>query len=290
MKAMTLAIISCTLIVGCSVTKHSTDPRFSVSQSADILLEHYTNYDKQINDTDSPESLSIVRDEAINIGTQAGFYWASNEINDRLEHHSEYLNQIDFKALLIKKKHYYIQPPVVTEDNGRKIIDEEGRYLRLIDKAYYIDTDPKFAFEPPTWREYLLLSASTPDEPFDAFLPTNKEEQEVWERGLRKGFRTGIETAQLTIRNKIARITNDYVGMVRYHILREKNMISAPKVQETYASISGGGRQLVIEDSMISIKVNPQLNNNRYSWQVVPQLPDISHLFPEKLYLNLGYE
>lgn len=275
------------LIAGCASVSDDRGDISNVDMSPEALIDHYKNYEKDERNAGRQTEINTIRDEAMNIGTQAGFYWAVNEINKRLEGKSRYLDQIDFKPLLIKKKRYYILPPVVKEDSGRKLIEDSGRYLRLIDTSYYLETEPKFILNPPTWRDYLTLSAPVPDKPVEAWLPDDSEEQLTWDEALETGFETGVKQAQLTLRNKISKLTADYLGLVRYQILRSKNMVSSPKIKESYAPIVGGGQRLIIEDSTVQITVNPQLNNNRYSWDVIPQLPDISHLFPEEIYLNI---
>ncbi len=284
--ALSIAMISSLTLTACQTAPQ--EKRISdVNMTPDSLLEFYKNYEKEIEDAGRQKEISIVRDEAMSIGTQAGYYYAVNEINKRLEKRSNYLDQIDFKPLLIKRDSYYILPPVIKKDNGRKMIRDSGRYLRLIDQSYYLETEAKFVLSPPTWRDYLKLSAPVPNEPADAWLPEDDQEKSVWNAALEKGFETGIKQAQLTMRNKIAKLTSDYLGLIRYGILLEKNMVSAPKVKETYAPIVGGGQRLIIEDSTVQIQVHPQLNNNRYSWEVIPQLPDVSHLFPDEIYLNI---
>ena len=287
MKMTAITVLASTVILAACQSAPAKKSVNDVQMNPESLLSFYKNYEKSIEDAGRQQEISVIRDEAMTIGTQAGYYYAVNEINTRLESRRQYLDQIDFKPLLIKQDRYYILPPVIKEDNGRKMIRDSGRYLRLIDQSYYLETEAKFVLSPPTWRDYLLLSAPVPNEPTEAWLPQDDQEQKIWDEALEQGFNTGIKQAQLTLRNKIAKLTSDYLGLIRYRILEEKNMVSSPQIKETYAPIVGGGQRLIIEDSTVKIQVHPQLNNNRYSWEVIPQLPDVSHLFPDEIYLNI---
>lgn len=278
-------LIFCFVLTGCAAT--TSQPNSGPSIDRDALLDHYVNYQKSIVDAGAAESAGMVRDEAVHIGTQAGYYWAATEINKALESASHLLDQIDFKPLLFQESRYYIVPPVISKDEGRRVINETGRFIRLIDATFYIERNPRFTLEPPTWREYLFLDLRTPDKPTEAMLPTSKRERAMWMEGVQTGFEFGIRQAELTFQNKNAHLTQVYQGMILYHVLLAKNMVTAPRVKESYAPVVGGGRRLIIEDSTVSIEVMPSLNANRYAWEVIPQLPDVSHLFPNVINLNI---
>lgn len=281
-------LVSVLLIAGCSAT-NDIPPGTHIDPQVDgnELLNRYTTMRPREEYAELDGAHSIVKEEAIITGTQAGFYWAANEINRVLLSHSELLDLIEFSPLLIEGARYYIVPPVITEDEGTRLISESRRSIRMIDRSYYIEQQPKFALEPPTWRDYLLLSVSPPRRPAEALLGSDRHEIAIWEEGVQQGWEIGIEQAYLTHQNKVAQLTSDYRGMILYHILLTHNMVTEPQIEESYQSVAGGGRRLIIEESNVSIEVNPALNSNRYSWEVVPQLPDISHLFPERIYLNM---
>lgn len=274
-------------LAGCASTGVSHDVQTSPRIERAELLSQYMNYDKSIHDATTSESVNMVREEAIHIGTQAGYYWATSEINNMLTEISHLLDQIDFRPLLFQETRYFIIPPIINKDSGRRIIDQTGQHIRLIDATYFIEQEPRFTLEPPTWRDYLMMDPIVPDRPVEAMLPTNDEERAIWQRGIQDGFNIGVQQAEILFQGKLAHLTLAYQGMIRYHILLEQNMVSEPKVRERYSSVVGGGQRLSIEDSTVSIEVMPQLNSNRYEWDVIPRLPDISHLFPNVIYFNL---
>lgn len=283
------ALVGALLALALSACSNTpSTPKENARVDGNELLSRYQNMRPRDEFSERSEALNIVREEAMSIGTQAGLYWAASEINQMLLDHSYLLNEIDFAPLLIDKRRYFIIPPVITEDEGTRVLSTTGRSIRLIDKTYRIEREPRFALEPPTWHDYLLISVSPPNRPAEALLGSDADEIRAWEQGVADGWDIGVEQALLTHQNKVMQLTNDYQGMIRYHILLTQNMVSSPQINESYQPIAGGGRRLVIEESNVEITVNPSLNSNRYSWEVVPQLPDISHLFPDSIYLNIG--
>lgn len=286
-----LAIATAVLLTACASQPSDSNYRIDGGDHAPRVdatkfVSHYQSLERQERHSQEANH-AIIRDEAMTIGTQAGFYWASNEVNYRLQKHADLLDQIDFRPLMIQHARYYIQPAIITEEQGRRMVSDSGRYIRLVDQSYFIEGQPKFRQEVPHWREYLWMDASPPHEPADALLPRTREERAVWQQGIEEGFKIGSQQATFTVQNKIARLTQDYQGFIRYHMLRAHNMVTEPKVRESYSAVIGGGRQLDIEDSTVTIEAMPSLNANRYSWEVIPRLPDITHLFPDVMYLNV---
>jgi len=274
------------LMAGCSTPPKQNEPIQMVTSSKEDIIDYYENYQPDLTSAPGNENLSIVKQEATAVGISAGRFYASNEINNFLERHKEKLDQVDFKLVMIKRKNYYIVPPVITVTNSTRALDDARRYIKINDETIRIESDPRFVVELPSWRDFLMLQPKSPRHPTDAFLPENEQERKVWKRAFNQGFKTGIKLAEQTLDNKWANLLKTFQGMQLYHVFRERNIVTAPRVEETYAPVVGGGQELVLEESTVEIVVNPRLNANRFSWRSIPRLPDISHLFPRGLHIN----
>jgi len=215
-------------------------------------------------------------------GAQAGLYWRAHELEKQLMKMRPFLDRIynaALQAVLIQHKNYYIVPPVISGSAGGMRKNDSGRVLRIAEQTFRIERAPYFVVNPPTWRDYLTLSVPAPSS-HHVLLPSSSAERAVWKKGVKEGWKSGVRQADMLLRTRLARMTRDIVGMVRYHILESRHMVSKPLVTERYYPVSGGGKQMSIQDSIIRIKSDPALNANRDAWRPLPQLPDTRYLFP----------
>lgn len=218
---------------------------------------------------------------ALSFGIQAGTYWQSKNVLAYLTVKQKLLDNINFDALLIRYPKYSIAPAVISEDEGRLRTSDSGQTLRILGKTYIINVKPRFVFSALSWRNYLYIFPVKPVKPHNEILPKTEKERRIWDAAVDKGWNIGVKSVNYTMRVRFARLTRDYIGMVRYHLLRSYNMVSEPIINEKYKAISGGGRVLNIEDSLITIEQTPEMNLAREQWKALPQLPDISYLFPK---------
>jgi len=263
------------------------------SRSLSDLLDLEANGDdiNFVQKTPSTLRIKIIREAAYSIGSQHGLYWQMDILKNRISDLEEGFDNVysaPLKSLMIKYKNYYIVPPVINSTNGGMRKNDNGRVLRIAQQTYRIIQDPYFVINPPSWRDYFILNSPVPHKVNQALLPNTDEEQSVWRKAVNKGWRAGIAQANSILQTQVARITRDIIGMVNFHLLRAKNMISEPEVIARYFPVTGGGREMSIRDSIIKIKSDPTLNANRLSWRALPRLPDASKLFPHAYRLYQG--
>ena len=228
--------------------------------------------------------IKAVREQARTSGVQAGLYHRIVELRARFDNIGDELDGIyPFERLMIRRPHYVIVPPVITDTDGGMRINDQGNILRIASKTYRIIKDPRFATAAPNWRQYLFVTVPEPESIHKALRPRNEEEYSIWVDGVEEGWRLGQRQAERIMQVQVATLTRDFTGMVRYHLLREHNMITEPLVKERYLPVVGGGRKLSIEDSVIRIDVNPELNADANTWVAIPRLPSVRHLLPEDL-------
>lgn len=205
-----------------------------------------------------------LKETALSLGAQAGLACRSKIIDEELTQQARTLDQVyDFNALILE---HNILPPVLLE--GRNILNlANDRTIRLADRTYKIAKQAHFVTTPPNWRQYLWLDYMKPEMPQKAFLPKTREEQEVWKTFTAKGWENGVEQANTILEENLARIKEDFNGMILYRKLLAMNMVSAPYIAETELGITGNESELHIDDRILRITALPTLNINSKQWR-----------------------
>jgi len=222
----------------------------------------------------------VLRTTAVSIGAQAGLYRETLRMQKIINEYDAEMSRIyNFKPLMIHDEQgRMIKPAVISEADGELARNGDGQVLRTAKKMYRIISRPEFVLTPPYWREYLDFSFSQPLTPREALLPKDDAESAIWKENLEKGWKLGIEQAYQISEVRLARLTRDYIGMVRYHTLRGKNIVSEPVIDEQYYAVTGGGDELIIQDTILTIKATSALQPNVKTWRTVPQQPNVDYL------------
>jgi defect-in-organelle-trafficking protein DotC len=106
-----------------------------------------------------------------------------------------------------------------------------------------------------------------PEYPNMTLLPKTKEERALWSYYVDKGWNQGIEQANTILEESIARIKEDFAGMILYRKLLAMNMVSAPFVSHTDLGVTGDGDEIHIDDRVLRITALPALNTNSSEWR-----------------------
>ncbi len=235
-------------------------------------------------DHKSAERLKVIRAAAQTIGLQSGSYYASTEVRKNLETIGDRLDGIyDFSRLGLVSLHkgVYVINPVIVEIEKQISMSPDARSFIVRDQVYEIVKDPYLSLSAPSWRTYLTFDVEPPQIPEDMIRPTTPDEKAAWKEEMHKGYSMGVRQVEDLAILRFKRLTRDILGMTLYPMLRDRKLVSDVKIAEAYYPVSGGGNKMNIRESRVSIDVNPQLNTNRWDWQVIPRLSDISDLFPE---------
>lgn len=203
-------------------------------------------------------------DIALSLGAQAGLACRANIINKHLSKQARILDTVfDFNALVLD---HNILPPVLLE--GRNTLNlADSQTIRISDRTYKIAKQARFITTPPTWREYLWMDYKAPEAPNLSMLPKTKEERKVWRECVAKGWRNGIDQANIILEESIARVKEDFTGMILYRKLLAMNMISAPFVANTELGVTGDASEIHIDDRVLRITALPGLNVNSNEWR-----------------------
>lgn len=205
-----------------------------------------------------------IRETALSLGAQSGLAWRAKFIDEELVKESKRLDAIyDFKSLILP---HNILPPVLLE--GRNTLNlANSSTIRISDRTYKVTKQARFITTPPNWREYLWMDYKKPDYPNVTLLPQTKEERAVWVECVNKGWKNGVDQAHIILEESLARIKEDFTGMILYRKLLAMNMISAPFVAHTDLGVTGDGSEIHIDDRVLRIAALPALNTNINEWR-----------------------
>ncbi|KTD19666.1 type IV secretion system DotC family protein [Legionella londiniensis] len=205
-----------------------------------------------------------LRETALSLGAQAGLAWRAKFIDEELVKEARRLDAIfDFNTLILP---HNILPPVLLE--GRNILNlADAQTIRISDRTYKVAKQARFVTTPPNWRQYLWMDYKKPDYPNVTLLPKTKEERLIWMQCVERGWKNGIAQANTILEESVARIKEDFNGMILYRKLLAMNMISPPFVSHTELGVTGDGEELHIDDRVLRITALPALNVNSKEWR-----------------------
>jgi defect-in-organelle-trafficking protein DotC len=208
--------------------------------------------------------LRAIKDTAFGVGAQAGLAWRAQQIDQILQNQVASLDQVfNFRGLILS---HNIQPPVLAEAQNTLHVNDPNT-IRLADQTYRILRPARFITAPLTWREYLWLDYKKPENPDGSLLPRTKEEREVWNEYVIRGWRLGIDQANEIFAANLGRLQRDVKGMVLYRKLLAQNMVSPPFVAKADLGITGGGREMRINDQVLRITAQSELNPDSKIWR-----------------------
>lgn len=209
---------------------------------------------------------TALRETALSLGAQSGLAWRAKFIDEQLTKETEHLNTIfDFRALILP---HNVLPPVLLESRHTLNL-ADTQTIRVSDRIYKVAKQARFVTTPPDWRYYLWMDYQKPAKPNSTLLPKTKEERLVWAECVEKGWKNGVEQANTILEESIARIKEDYLGMILYRKLLAMNIVSLPFVSHTNLGITGNKEEIHIDDRVLRITALPALNTNSQEWRAV---------------------
>lgn len=257
------------LLQGCAASHKQYSPSTTQLQATSDVMKLQNMSNKRIkadkrNDR-GPNKIreAALREAALTLGAQASLAYRAKEIDEELVKHTRYLDQIfDFNALVLE---HNVLPPVLLE--GRNELNlADSNTIRVSNRTYKVHKQARFITAVPNWREYLWMDYTPPDMPHATLLPINREEQRIWADSIASGWEKGSEQANTILEESIARIKEDFNGMILYRKLLAMNMVSPPFVSQSDLGVTGDGDEIHIDDRVLRITALPAFNTNAGEW------------------------
>lgn len=208
--------------------------------------------------------------EALRYGAQSALYARTYNLNRIMKANELELSRIyNFGPLLLANGR--VVPPIISETDKQAMT--ENRYtLRTVDKSYKIIEQARVLNQALNWRTYLIVDVGKPIQPDPILLPLNKKEDAAWRRGIMIGWQNGLIQANEIFLDKIRTLTRDYIGMVRFHLMLDKNIIKNPITIKTPLGVTGNEEDLNINEVIFEIAEIPKFNKDAESWNALPDI------------------
>ena len=131
---------------------------------------------------------------------------------------------------------------------------------------------------PPTWREYLIASDYPPPaQPEGALLPQTAEEERLWTEAVSRGWEQGEQQAWLAFQARVGELHRAFLGRVRYLVLLERRMVTAPAVRVARRGVKRDANELLIGRTEIVLSRLPQFRGpdqkGKLPWKALPEVP-----------------
>lgn len=234
-------------------------------------LSRETDGDGLDEQMDTNIRLKAMKEAALSYGARGGLAWQTYHIRQTLDQRAVYLDKVfDFGQLLIPAPSgLLIEPPIITESDNAMIIDNGGLEAAIADRIYDINANVKIVSAPRDWRNYLERIWGEVEPPPDILRPRDYEERQKWREWVRKGWREGIEQANLIFEVDLNQLLSHYNGMVRYRTLLAQGMVSQPFALQVDRGVTGGGDSMRVGDRAIQITGVPELKPEADKWRPV---------------------
>lgn len=214
-----------------------------------------------------------LREAALSYGARGGLAYRTFEIQRRLTEHEASLNKsFDFTRLLVAAPSgLLIEPPVVSEAQRAVLVNGAGQEAAVADRVFRINRNARIVTAPRNWRLYMERDWGRVDPPPGLLLPKDADERKQWRSWIQEGWDAGVQQAQETFEADLDRMTNDFVGMVRYRELLAQGMISPPYAMHEDRGVTGGGSEMRVGDRGVAITGPSVLIPRSEKWTTAPR-------------------
>lgn len=214
-----------------------------------------------------------LREAALSYGARGGLAYRTFEIQRRLaEHQASLTKAFDFTRLLVSAPSgLLIEPPIVSEAQRAVLVQGTGQEAAVADRVLRINRAARIVTAPRDWHLYLERDWGTVEPPPGLLLPRDARERAEWRARIQEGWNAGVQQAEETFEADLDRLTNDYVGMVRYRELLAQGMISPPYAMHEDRGVTGGGTEMRVGDRGVSITGPSVLIPRSDKWTTAPR-------------------
>ncbi len=213
-----------------------------------------------------------LREAALSYGARGGLAHRTFEIQRRLVEHEASLGQtFDFSRLLLSAPSgLLLEPPIVSDAQRAVLVNGSGQEAAVADRVIRINRAARIVTAPRNWRLYMERDWGIVDPPPALLLPRTSEERRDWRLWIQEGWNAGVAQADETFEADLDRMTNDFVGMVRYRELLSQGMISPPYAMHEDRGVTGGGAEMRVGDRGVAITGPSVLIPRSDKWTTAP--------------------
>lgn len=236
----------------------------------DSLLQ-LPNRTRSADDIGDQTIIKGILNEARRVGIEEGRNARIREIKQQLVSVADEYNEIfNFLPYLIKTETgSLVIPPIVQRYGKASAVSLNGTTLEERDVEYRVTQPAKLTLSPPTWREFLYLSPNEVPETDEAVLKLASDYLAAWREGVRDGWQVGRKLADKQFENSLRQLQIEFLGIITYHELVERGMISRFYVAEAESGINATESKLSVGGKLVQISRGMQFNSNTHEWRPV---------------------
>ncbi|MCW3782588.1 type IV secretion system DotC family protein [Defluviimonas salinarum] len=238
--------------------------------SADAIRIPVYNPDAKVGEVTRIRA-DALKEAAQSYGSQMGFARRSWEIAGRLEARSSDLSEVfDFNRLVSAApvKAGVVVPPVVSRSFDAFVTDAEGREASVADEYLTIVRPGRIAPVAPTWRDYLVFTAGSPEEPARSLMPGHGEELDLFEGWFGEGWEAGVALADAEFDTRLDRLKQDYQGMLQYRRLVAQGMMDRMVLADADFGVTEEDGQMRIGSRTVQIVSDASFQSDPTEWKV----------------------
>jgi defect-in-organelle-trafficking protein DotC len=196
-----------------------------------------------------------LHEAALSYGARGGLAHRTFEIQRRLaEYDASLTKAFNFTRLLIAAPSgLLIEPPIVSEAQRAVLVAAGGQAAAVADRVYRINRVARIVTSARDWHLYLERDWGKVEPPPGLLLPRDDTERAEWRGWIKEGWDAGVKQAEDIFQADLDRMTNDFIGMVRYRELLAQGMISSPYALGEDRGITGGGAEMRVGDRGVTI-------------------------------------
>ncbi len=277
MKSLKLTMVATAMLLSTQAFAQTTYPGLNYPQP-DVGSKGQINQEVEMNDILSggiassaiEDSIPQLKRQALEevataLGASAGLSNRMKERRMEIEANSASLDSVfDFKKLTIDNG---VLAPVLAEGISNYAQDSDDE-IRVSDKIYKIEKPARFVSVYPTWRDYLVFFFPAYEKPNTAYLPVTDAEKKVWDAAVKKGWAKGRRQADSIVEASYNRLDRDYNGMILYKLLLAEGLVTPTVIAKQNLGVTGGGREMAVNDQVFRITDHSALNPNSKDWKV----------------------
>ena len=171
-----------------------------------------------------------------------------------------------FDALVLHRAGFVIAPPVLVEVGDAIRTAPDGSRAASARRVLRIAERARIVAAIPDWRDWLVRSWPEPAPVRSVLLPRTPEEQAAFDAARVRGERDGAALADAVHAEDLDRLNRDWLGMIAWHRRAASGMVTEPAVRRENIPVSGGGRVLRIDETLLELADPARLNPVMQLW------------------------
>lgn len=215
---------------------------------------------------------NLIYNEAVRYGAQVALRNTLLVVQNHMEREASSLEaNYNFSNYMLHKN--TIVPPIINlSTDGISVSDNK---FSKFDYKYTIKQQARFSKRVPHYRDYLTFQKYSVRDPSIYNVPLTPNELTHWMNGIYDGWKRGEMQAKIEIDNAIAKLKLDFIGMVRYHMLLKKNMVSEPVVSKSTLGLSGDKNDIEVGVVNFVMDGSPVFELDMKNWTPLPMIDEL---------------